>query len=306
MPSSDSLQRAIADAVEQIDAEFGVVAHHLESDAFAALNPDSLYPLASVVKVPILLAALSAVDAGTLDLHARRPLTQEEKVLPSGVLVTLESGLEPTLHDLLTLMIIISDNTATDMVLHWIGLPAVAETLQRLGLRDIHVTLTIADLFRHAYVPPDVSLLPVEIARALAEGGTDWDGLTTRRTPENNTASPRAMAILYRRLLAGELLSPAMTQVAVTILQRQQLNDRMPRFLPGPIAVAHKTGTFLTTRNDAGIIYLPDGTHLILTIFALGQRAALEADPLIRRPSIDAIDAGMGHIARSLYDACLA
>lgn len=302
--TSTSLQHALDTSTTGVDAEFGVFLRHVESGAEAVLNPDELYPLASVVKVPILLEALAQVDEGRLDLHARVPLTPEVKVLPSGVLVTLEPGLQPTLHDLLTLMIIISDNTATDMVLQTVGLSAVEDRMRTLGLAAIHVTLSIGDLFRHAFTPPDVSLLPVEIDRALAAAGTDWDGLTTQRTPANNTASPRAMAQLLTRLLAGDLLSPSMTTVALAILQRQQLNDRLPRFLPGPIAVAHKTGTFLTTRNDVGIIYLPDGTHLVAAAFALGRRSYLESDPQVRRRYVDTVDTTMGAIGRAAFDTC--
>lgn len=303
MAIATGLEETIEAALDGVGAEFGLHLLHVESGTEVARRADELYPLASVVKVPILLEALAQVDEGSLSLDERIPLRQEQKVLPSGVLVTLQPGLAPTMHDLLTLMIIISDNTATDMVLERIGLEGVNGRLRALDLADIHVTLSIAGMFLDAFGPPrDVSLLPVESQRILIERGTNWEGVTIQRTAENNTASPRGLSRLYARLLGGELLSAESTRVALHILQRQQLNDRLPRYLPGPTAVAHKTGTFLNTRNDAGIIYLPDGTHLILSLFALLQRPLLDADPVERRTYTDAVDMTMGRLGRAAYD----
>jgi beta-lactamase class A len=224
-------------------------------------------------------------------------------VLPSGVLVTLDTGLQPTLRDLLMLMIIISDNTATDMVLAQIGRENVERRLESFGLQDISVKLAINDLFRATFNPPDVALSPAEIDRLIMEQGMNWDGVAGQRSRANNVASPRAMAQLFERLLKRELLSPPSTRVALDMLLRQQLNDRIPRFLPHATPVAHKTGTFLQSRNDAGIIYLPDGTHLLVVIFALLRRDLLEEDALRSRPYIDRVDSAIGRIARTAYDA---
>lgn len=299
----DELEQTIAGIIGKTDAEFGVYLRHVESGATLSVNGRDLYPLASVVKVPILVAALAQVDEGSISLTERIELRQEAKVLPSGVLVTLEPGLQPTFHDLLMLMIIISDNTATDMVLERIGLPNVEARLTTLALDEIAVKLSIADLFRATFEPLDVSL-PVAERRRLRSGQkTNWDSLAAQRTTANNVASPRGMGILFEHLLAGKLLSPRSTEVALEILMSQQLNDRIPRFLPDDAVVAHKTGTFLNTRDDAGIIYLPDGNHLVLSTFALLRRDLLEEDATVRRPYIDGVDAAMGRIARAAYDA---
>jgi hypothetical protein len=69
------------------------------------------------------------------------------------------------------------------------------------------------------------------------------------------------------------------------------------------VPVAHKTGTFLQSRNDAGIIYLPDGSHLVAVTFALLRRDLLLADRKVSVPYIDGVDSSMGLIARAAYDA---
>jgi beta-lactamase class A len=284
-------------------AEIGVALRHLESGAEFFVHPDALYPMASVFKIPILIEALKQVDEGRQALDARIELRQEDKVLPSGVLIEMQPGLRPTLRDLLTLMIIQSDNTATDMVLAQIGIESVEARMRSFGFDAITVKMSVQGLFDATFTSPDPSLPPHEVARLLKDRKTNWEALTNLRSLENNVASPRQMAGLLERLVRGELLSAEMTSVALDILLRQQLNLRLPRFLPYGAAIAHKTGTFMQSRNDAGILFLEDGTHLIVVTFAILQRDLLEADPLVLVPYIDRVDSAMGYIARSAYDA---
>ena len=93
-------------------------------------------PSASLIKLPILLTALGGVASGTLDLNERIPVGNHDQVGGSGVLRTLRPGLEPTLHDLLTLMIVVSDNTATNMVIDRVGQGAVNTFCQQHGLYE--------------------------------------------------------------------------------------------------------------------------------------------------------------------------
>jgi beta-lactamase class A len=243
------------------------------------------------------------VDEGRQALDTRIELRQEDKVLPSGVLIELQPGLRPTLRDLLTLMIIQSDNTATDMVLTQIGIENVEARMRSFGFDAITIKMSVQGLFDATFESPDPALLPYQAARLLKDTENNWEALTNRRSPENNVASPRQMAGLLERLVRGELLSAEMTTVALDILLRQQLNIRLPRFLPYGTAIAHKTGTFMQSRNDAGILFLEDGTHLIVVTFAILQRDLLEADPLVLVPYIDRVDSAMGYIARSAFDA---
>jgi beta-lactamase class A len=258
--------------------------------------------MASVFKIPVLLETLAQVDEGRTTLQKRIELRQEDKVLPSGILVELDPGLRPTLHDLLTLMIIISDNTATDLVLAEIGLPAVEQRMRGWGFDSISVKMGVQDIFDHTFPRVDVALTPADRARAVGEGERNWDAVTGRRTLENNVASPREMGRLLVRLQSGDLLSAASTRAALDILLRQQLNQRLPRFLPPQVPFAHKTGTLLQSRNDAGVITLPDGTHLVVVTFALLRRDLIEADPAVAASYADRVDAAMGLIARDAYE----
>lgn len=298
-----ALRGAIARYIEESEAEIGVALRHVESGMEVLIDAEALYPMASVFKIPILVEALAQVGEGRQALDARVELRAEDRVPPSGVLVTLDPGLRPTLKDLLMLMIVQSDNMATDAVLGLIGLETVERRMRALGLPTISVKMSVRGLFAATFEPVDPSLPPAEEARAVERQGPFWDAPTNRRASENNVCSPRDMALLLERLLAGAILSPAGAAVALDILLRQQINGRIPRFLPPTVAVAHKTGTFIQSRNDAGIIYLPDGTHLVLALFAIPRRDLLEAGPLSSVPYIDHVDGTMGRIARAAYDA---
>jgi beta-lactamase class A len=317
------LRREVERMSTEADAEIGVCIRHVQSGDELTVHPDSLYPLASVVKIPILIEALAQVDEGRLALETRYPLRPEDKLPPSGVLVELDYGLAPTLRDLLTLMIIISDNTATDMVLGIVGSESVEQRLRGWGIEAISVKLGVGGLFEATFPVPEgdtpmglfrklaargplhdpMTGKPAAGAEALSEFTPNWEALPGQRTLDNNVSSPADMGRLLERLVRVDLLSDRCTGVALDILLRQQLNARIPRYLPRNVPVAHKTGTFLQTRNDAGILYLPNGEHVIVVTFALLRRDLLEADPLVSTPYIDRVDGAMGRIARAAYDA---
>jgi beta-lactamase class A len=302
-PGIDALAHAVDKHIADSGAEIGVGIRHLESGAEYFVHPDALYPMASVFKIPILIETLAQVDEGRHSLDARVELRAGDKVLPSGILVEMQPGLRPTLHDLLTLMIIQSDNTATDMVLAQIGIESIEPRLRSFGCEAITIKMSVQGLFDNTFGAVDPDLPPHETAKLIEARAPFWDALTNQRVLENNVASPRDMCRLIERLVRGELLSPGSTRVALDIMLRQQLNLRLPRFMPDGVPFAHKTGTFIQSRNDAGVVLMPDGSHLIVVTFAILAREPLDADPLIRNPYIDRVDSAMGYIARSAFDA---
>ena len=87
------------------------------------------------------------------------------------------------------------------------------------------------------------------------------------------------------------------------ILLKQQLNDRLPRYLPPGTPCAHKTGTLPGIRNDSGIIYVNENSHVAVTVFSRWDDEAVSDDPIARSEQPIAIDAAFGRIGRLLYDA---
>src|SRR4051794_6482375 len=128
-------------------ARVGVAVCHIETGTEVMIDADRSVPLASVVKVPVLAEAFRQIRAGRLRLEDRWMLTHEAKTVGSGVLTFLGDGLSLSVQDLLTLMTIISDNTATDMFFERLGLNHIEAFMHELGLHTIFVRRTLRELF---------------------------------------------------------------------------------------------------------------------------------------------------------------
>jgi beta-lactamase class A len=302
MSLKDQIQTVIAES--GIDA--GIALHHIESGEEVMIDADSYYPMASVFKIPILVEGCFQLAEGQIRPDDRWTLYDEDKNFPSGVLVFFKEGLTPTVQDLLTLMIIISDNSATDILMNRLGKRAINGRMKALGLEHIHLPMTVRELF--AEVMPDTNpnkpiqeLYKQFAERDESEPRFDTDSRIYKRTPENNVATPREMTELLRKIYAGETPDREWSDFALNILLRQQLNARIPRLLPQGTLVAHKTGTIGPVRNDAGIIYISDDSHVVLSEFVLWD-IPLE-DPLATLKRTFEVETAMGEISLLAYEA---
>lgn len=294
-----SLESDIRTITENSGAEMAVSALHLESGHRTDVDADRIYPLCSVLKIPVLVEAFRQIEAGRFTLDDRWQLTTAEKNLPSGILVFFDDGLTPTVKDLLTLMMIISDNTATDMVMNRLGKGSVTDAMHGLGLTDIHVPLTIRELFDDLLPSSD----PTQDMLALANAPRNRSGRCYSLGPDNDVGTPAALTELLSRIWRGEIVSRAACDAMLEILLKQQLNDRLPRFLPPATPCAHKTGTLPGIRNDSGIIYASENPHVAVTVFSRWDDEAVADDPIARSEKPIAIDAAFGRIGRLLFDS---
>lgn len=298
-----SLLSEIKSIIADVDAEISLFAHHIESGEEIDIGGDQVYPLASVLKVPVLVEAFRQIGEGRFSLDDRFELTVAEKNLPSGVLTFFDDGLQPTLRDLLTLMIIISDNTATDMVMHRLGVERINQTMHELGLADIHMALTIRGIFDDMLgEASDPARLFVDLDKPKTAPPTRRDGRAFSSGPDNNVSTPRDMTRLLAMIFRGEIIDRAACDGMLHILLQQQLNARLPLFLPYGVPFAHKTGTLAGIRNDAGVLYCSADSHVAVTVFARWDTEAVKDDKVAEWERISAIDAAFGHIGRAVYD----
>ncbi len=256
-----TVQSRIEAVLSPLGIEVGFAATHLQSGANVAINPGILWPTASVFKVPVMVEVYRQAEAGRFGLSDRMPMPDEQRTVGSGVMQKLAPGLAPTIRDLVMLMTIISDNTATEMLLDLVGAEQVTATMHRLGLHDIHVVLNLPQLFAHVYHLP-LSPLPdyAAMQEAMRTKPMDYDSLAFAMTAENTTASAADMAKLMALIVQHEAGSAAACTDMLAVLGAQQLRDRVPRYLPAR-ATANKTGTFKGIRNDAGLMLRgPDDT----------------------------------------------
>ncbi len=298
-----SLVERIGAIIENAEIKAGVAVWHIESGARLDVNGDEPFPMASTFKIPILATACQQLSEGAISLDARVPLADVDKSMGSGILPYFESGLQPTVRDLLTLMIIISDNTATDIMVDYLGGAARIEGyMHELGLGEIFFKLNCKDLLRHAF-PPEVADLPLEeLVKWTTENDILRDSLPFSKGPENNVSTAKAMTELLH-MIWGDLFPAEIRQVALDILYRQQYTHRIARFLPLGTKVASKTGTIGGIRNDCGIIRISETSHVILSLFVEWDEAPVWNMPAAHHQRVFIVETAMGQIGRAVYDA---
>lgn len=297
------LQARIEQIVAGSGARIGVTIHHIESGALVLLDADTPVPLASVVKIPVLVEAFHQMAEGRFTLDERWALRDRHKALGSGVLRYLAEGALLTAADLLILMTIISDNTATDLIIERLGVDAINTFMHELGLTDTHVVRTLNEVFEDMLPSADPNQDPYELARWEAEHGVRRDGFSYSLGSDNNVSTPRDMARLMEMIFKAELLDRASCDHMLDILLKQQLNDRLPRFLPSGTRVAHKTGTFSGVRNDCGIIYVNEHSHVIVTTLSTWDHGACRGNRIAEWQRFIEIDTALGQIGLAAYEA---
>jgi beta-lactamase class A len=226
-----------------------------------AVDADSAYETFSVIKVPIMATVMQRVKEGKLSLADRIPLRLDQRRIPSGVLFGLDPGLRPTLKDLLTLMIIISDNEATDALGDLVGRDAVTRSMESLGLNETKIRFADLDWDRLG-CPPSIRTTQQTTARSSSPSTST----ATRRCaglPPRHRGHRPLLRPQHRRE-TGRLFS-SMAQAPSSPRKRRPHdrdprapagNDRFPRYLGDGVRIAHKTGNpgpgWATTQASCG------------------------------------------------------
>lgn len=215
----------------------GLVVADLDGQVLYALNPDRAFPAASTIKVPLLIRMLELAQAGQVDLGACVVMQDADRVPGSGVMHELQGGLALTWLDVLTLMIIVSDNTATNLVIEKLGVNAFNAWLDAHGW-------TSTRLIGKLQLPPE--------QRNEAQ-----------RRGERNRTTPREQVQMLQQLASGHLLDAQHTETALAILSRQQYRDligrRVPRVNEADLLyrLCSKSGELNGVHHDVGILYTP-------------------------------------------------
>ncbi len=269
----------------------GLVAYRLDGSGprFEA-HAERPFALASVMKVPLVLHLLRRADAGELDLDARVPLIDADRVAGSGVLHLLDPGLAPTIRDLMRLALVVSDNMATDLLVARTTVAALEAEVHGLGYRSVRLPHTIQDMLASmTTLGPDATYDAVRAAfrDPARPRPTDPDGSSPER---GDRATPADLARMLVDLYHGRLLAPATTAFATSVLEDCQTNARIPAELPEGTRVGHKTGSLSSRANDVGVVHAPSGP------FVLALMSEGEADE--RRAS-----RVLASAARWVYDA---
>ncbi len=295
------VHRRIRSIASRLDGTMGVYVHAIATGETVAINADQPFQMASVFKIPILAELLSQVEAGQRSLDDRVTLTDEMKSPGSGVLKELSSGTTLTLRDLATLMIIVSDNTATDALLALVTKEAVNARLRACGLERTSVSMNCRELLYNLVGMDSADDTPEARRTALERLRRREIDPECRvyRDPGLNMTTPHEMGRLLEAVVAPTLngagggngaLSPAVCRGMLDIMRRQQVRDRLPLLLPPNVEIAHKTGSVTRVSNDAAVLYAPKST-CVVTVFTRDL-----ADDLKGRMAI-------AQVGRTVYDA---
>lgn len=220
-------------------------------------NPDHVFPGASVIKIAILIEFMRQVEREGLDPREKVKLANEKKVGGCGVLKDMEPGIMLPLKDLAVLMTVISDNTASNLLIDRLGMKKINKLLRRCGLIK-------SGIHRRFMVMPKTKVV-------------------------KNFITAREIMVLLEKLYKNEILSSGYTDEALRILSNQQFYEKLRRFLPSELRVAHKPGEIKGVSHDAGIIFLSEKPY-ILCVFIEGLENNFTGDETI------------GRISRIIYD----
>jgi len=204
-------------------------------------HPDDLFPAASLIKVPVMIAAFYKMKDGQLSLEERLMISRRNRVGGSGSLKWRPDGTKVSVRDLLVYMINESDNTATKMILERLGLGYVQQQFPRIGL----------------------------LYTGIYEEGMSIKG---GRVAHENYTTAREMTMLLEKIYKGEAVDKASSEMMLEILKRPKaVPSRLAKGLPAGWEIAHKTGLLRQACHDSAIFLTPNGDYAMTVLTGQNQ-----------------------------------
>ncbi len=248
----EDLNKLLLEHVNKPNLNTGVFVVEPDTGRFVEIDAHRAYPAASMIKLPILVRLLQAVDKGQVKFDQMLAIRQDLIGGGSGCLQWRKAGSPISLKETCELMIVVSDNTATNMVIDVLGGKEVFnQDFAKWGLNQTHINNWLPDL-----------------------AGT-------------NTSSPYDLSLVLGRVDRGELLSAKSRAWLFNVLEHNRIKTLLPRGVPAGTKVADKTGDIGKVVGDAGIITTKDGKRYIATVIVERPYNDRRANALIRRVSKD-------------------
>jgi len=302
-------QSAEAPTLAPLDAELlrltngaagtvGMTVVHLETGRRASLNPRVRFPMASTYKVAIAGAILDQVDAGNFTLDRMIPVPDAMIVDSDGISKDFpHAGVSLSVINLIETMLVVSDNTATDVLMRLAGGPAaVTAWVNKVGVTDMRIDRDTAGLVKD-FTGIDVQWTKKNF-EALLLTNPELAKLEDAPNPRfdndpRDTSTPDAMVHLLTKIHRGEALSVGSTKLLLEVMGRCVTGqNRLIAMLPPGVALAHKTGTIGGSVNDVGIMTLPNGGgHLAIAVYIKAS-----SDPVSSREKL------IAQMARTAFD----
>jgi beta-lactamase class A len=261
-PELAGLQRELEAVVEDSECQVGVAVLPLEGEfagEVVGVNEDLTFPSASLIKVLVLAELLREVDAGERSLEDRVVVVREDAVGGSGTLKDERLPQALSLGQLAGLMISVSDNTATNVLIDELGFERINALAARLELDDTRLGRKMMDV----------------------------EDLNPRET---NLTSAADMVALLAEIYGGDLLSRESREFMLELLRDQRTGYKLPAGLPPDTEVAHKTGELDAIEHDAGIVLLPGRSFAVAVLTEGPREEGVQVIRRVARLSYEALD----------------
>lgn len=228
------LKVMIKDLIDNLNGEAGVVVKNTKTGEVIMFNEDMVFPSASIIKLPIIWELFKKIESKEIAIDNEIALQECNKVGGFGVLKELHDGLNLSIKDLATLMIILSDNIATNILIDLLGMENINQSSKDIGMKD-----TI-------------------LQRKMMDGEAKKRGL-------DNFTSPIDVLSILDTFISSDELSNESRDKIIDILKRQQCNNKLPVLIDENVEFAHKTGDLPGVEHDAGILLL-ENTAIIVVV----------------------------------------
>jgi beta-lactamase class A len=310
------LEREVEDVISSAPGHLGVSIRLANRGPIVRVNSGEQFALASVYKVPLLATLFHKVDLGDERLNRRITLREIDKSLGSGDLQYFNSGASLTIHDLCHLMIVHSDNTATDMVHRIVGMEEPNKYMRELGLDSIDVycpnreyfllflgwakrfkgksLVEVTRLWRKMSRDERVALFK-EIRKETGNRSVReaqklaielWGVSDEKETKEirdaseamDNFGSPDDLAALMELIVTNKIASPRLTEQMLGYMFLCDAREGIPAKIPEGIRIANKTGGVPGTVNDTAIIFASKRNTVTCACFSKGVKYADRKD----------------------------
>ena len=242
--SRSKLNERITAKVHGFNSKISLYAKNLDTGKSYELSGDDPVRTASTIKLAIMVECFAEAGEGKLNLSEPIKVTEDEKVSGSGILQDLSNGDQLPIRDMVDLMIVLSDNTATNLILNRIGGNAVNARMAQLGFTNTRVMRKILG---------DGNKL-----KPTPSGITDEGAKPENKRWGIGRTTPHEMVTILEKLYRGELASKAASEEMLTILKRQRDRDGIGRDMQD-VEIASKSGALDHFRSDVGIIYSKRG-----------------------------------------------